>query len=143
MGKIKNETEYFKCAMHRLRDAEKLMELTNSSSGAQKAIRLYRRRAIYIAGYGVECMLKAYMIHTYNCKTLSEAADRIRQNGISVGQIDKGSAGHNMIHLYNISLLDNYLANEHREDMEICKTGNQHGGMNIQFLTKKKLNVLL
>lgn len=122
MGKIKNETEYFKCAMHRLRDAEKLMELTNSSSAAQKATRLYRRGALYIAGYGVECMLKAYIIHSYNCKTLSEAAEKIRQNGIRVGQIDKGSAGHNISHLFDISLLDNYLDNDHRGDMRICKT---------------------
>lgn len=67
--KLPGVTEQAKSAVHRLADAEALFENERY------------RGAIYLAGYAVECILKAKLMAKYECRTLAELErELVRRN---------------------------------------------------------------
>jgi len=63
-------TEQSKASKHRLDDAEALL----------KAARW--RGAMYIAGYSIECLLKAKLMEIYNCRHLYQLEDELQRRGM-------------------------------------------------------------
>jgi HEPN domain-containing protein len=67
-------SEQAKAGKHRLEDARTLL-----AAGRW-------RGAMYLAGYAVECYLKAKLMRTLGCRKLEELEDRLRERGVLAGQ---------------------------------------------------------
>lgn len=94
-------SDFVKSGPRRLRDAEELMEPPTRAAQGSDADQRHLRAAMYLAGYAVECLLKAYLIDQEECQSLAEAQKRINRRRQSQGQeaipdIAHTSAGHNI-----------------------------------------------
>ena len=99
-------SEYVKSGLRRLRDAEELLQPPTLHPQEQGADTRHLRGAVYLAGYGVECLLKAYIISRQrNCVRLSEARDAIRAGGYPIRDIC-GEAGHDLRYLLSLTDLE-------------------------------------
>ena len=63
-------TEQSKASKHRLDDTEGLFKTARW------------RGAMYIAGYSIECLLKAKLMEIYNCRNLYQLEDELQKRGI-------------------------------------------------------------
>ena len=93
---------------HRLQDAEELMEMPTAHAQRSDAGSGHLRGAIYLAGYAVECLHKAYLIEQEECQPLVEAQARINKRRQSRGQepidrIASSSAGHDIYYLVGLT----------------------------------------
>ena len=71
-------THYIKAAPRRLADARELLQHPTYEKGARDAGHRHLRGAAYLAGYAVECALKAYIISRIpGCQTFSQARERL------------------------------------------------------------------
>ena len=76
MPEFDSETAYIKSGTRRLRDAEELLEPPTLDPKERGAETRHLSGAVYLAGYGVECLLKAYLISRRSgCSRLSEVRD--------------------------------------------------------------------
>lgn len=99
-------SEYVKSGIRRLRDAEELLQPPTLNPKEQGAGTRHLRGAVYLAGYGVECLLKAYLISRQrNCFRLSEARDAMRAAGNPIRDIC-GEAGHDLRYLLSLTDLE-------------------------------------
>jgi hypothetical protein len=66
-----------RAAFKRLRDAEALyaVKLTRQS---ERLRGFHARGAMYLAGYAVECKLKAIAMEVYRCRTLAQLAEKLK-----------------------------------------------------------------
>lgn len=120
MPKFESPESFSKSGLARLRDAEELLQeptLLPNESGAK---RRHLLGAMYLAGYGIENMLKAYIIRNNSCNTLSETIAKLEQQGMKTKDILGSSSGHNIRYLLNISGLDQFFNSEQRQHMSIC-----------------------
>lgn len=69
--------EYKRAAGSRLNDALELMEGPTRDAQRSDSDRRHRRGAMYLAGYAVECLLKAYLIQQMNAQTLGDATEAL------------------------------------------------------------------
>ena len=70
-------SEYLKAGLHRLRDAEELLQEPSIILKESGADTRHLRGAVYLAGYAVECVLKAYLIQLgppRNAKTVATSS---------------------------------------------------------------------
>ncbi len=75
-------SQYRKAAARRLRDAEELLQPPSLASEEQGADTRHLRGAVYLAGYAVECVLKAYIIsQAASAMSLAEAGEERRRAG--------------------------------------------------------------
>lgn len=99
-------SEYVKSGSRRLRDAEELLQPPTLHPKEQGADTRHLRGAIYLSGYGVECLLKAYIISCQRGGSrLSEARDAIRASGNPIRDIC-GEAGHDLRYLLSLTDLE-------------------------------------
>ena len=87
-------SDYIKVAPKRLRDAERLLEHGELEAGQPGAGHRHLRGALYLAGYAVECALKAYIIS--RCpgeQRFSDVVERRRQAG---EDLDRRDLAHNL-----------------------------------------------
>ena len=99
-------TTYRKSGLHRLRDAEKLLEISQKESERNGSQSQHTRGAAYLCGYGVECMLKAYLVSKYSpFGHLSQVVVKLRKTDSSVKDIC-GAQGHDLKYLLTISQLE-------------------------------------
>ena len=119
-------SEFLKVASQRIKDAKKLLE---PAAGPQQQGTDTRnlRAAVYLAGYGIECVLKAYIIDRQPpAKTLSEAMNRRRSRGEQLkGQPlpdVQGARGHDLPLLLLLTDLEEALDNtrDRKNDWAIC-----------------------
>jgi hypothetical protein len=112
-------SEYVKSGLRRLRDAEELLQPPTLYPQEQGAGTRHLRGAVYLAGYGVECLLKAYLISRQrNCARLSEARDVIRASGLPIRDIC-GEAGHDLRYLLRLTDLEASMNPEKRWQMSL------------------------
>ncbi len=100
--------DFIKSAARRLKDAEELMENPTVDSNRSDAICRHNRGAKYLAGYAVECTLKAYLIDQEECQSLRTAQLRINERRRNRGQepieqIASSAAGHNIYYLVGLT----------------------------------------
>ena len=78
------------------------------------------RGAMYLAGYGVECSLKVYIIsRVTDCTRLSEARDALISRGLPIRDIC-GATGHNLAYLLSITDLEVGMDETRQQAMGIC-----------------------
>jgi hypothetical protein len=104
-------SEYRKVAQHRLHDAQELLMEPTLELEAGIRDRRHLRGAMYLAGYSVECILKAYIIScSGEHRTLAEIAPEFT-----------GNAGHSLDRLLLRSGLEGDLG-VHLADWQLCRT---------------------
>jgi len=64
-------SEQRKAAIKRLRDARFLLDQQTGQNWRDQS-GLHSRGAMYLAGYAIECKLKAIAMETFRCRTLEE-----------------------------------------------------------------------
>jgi hypothetical protein len=103
--------DYRRAAEHRFADALELMETPTRNSHRSDANQRHLRGAMYLAGYSIECFLKAYLIHQTGAQTLAEAMERLderrsRRNLQPVMNIARTAAGHRIAYLVQLTNLE-------------------------------------
>ncbi len=96
------ESDYVQVAPRHVADAYKLLEPPPFDATTPGATTRHLAGARYIAGYAVECALKAYLINYTGTSTFSEARAELKKRGVDV------YAGfvHELTRLLNASDLD-------------------------------------
>lgn len=84
------------------------MEMPTADPQRSDAGSRHLQGAMYLAGYAVECLLKAYLIEQQECQSLTEAQARINSRRMSRGQepidrIASTSAGHDIYYLVGLT----------------------------------------
>ncbi len=115
MAEFEGISEFRKVAPQRIKDAKRLLELAINSQQQGAGIQ-HLRSAVYLAGYGIECILKSYIIDRQPpAKTLSEAMNRRRSNGeqLTGEQLPdiQGAKGHHLPLLLLLTDLEEALDN--------------------------------
>jgi hypothetical protein len=104
-------SEYVKAAQHRLADALELLEEPTYPGKSGNPQSRHLRGAMYLAGYAVECILKAYIITRHPpCRTLVEVDPTL-----------VAAAGHGLDRLLVTSGLEAQLL-DRRQDWGICRS---------------------
>ncbi len=120
MAEFDGKFQFIKAALDRLKDAEELLAPPSRDPAVSDASRRHLRAAMYLAGYSVECILKAYIISRVpNANSLSIAIQRRRDSGEEIPEI-QGNAGHNLVTLMNLTDLEPQVLT----DKEIAKDRN-------------------
>ena len=100
--------DYRRSGSYRLDDAKELLERPSLNSNASDSEFRHLRGAMYLAGYAVECILKAYMIQYIGTQTLGSAVDRLNARRHSKGiepveNIARSAAGHRIMYLLQLT----------------------------------------
>ena len=114
-------SQYRKAAARRLRDAEELLQPPSLASEEQGADTRHLRGAVYLAGYAVECVLKAYIIsQAASAMSLAEAGEERRRAGEQVPNI-LGADGHDLRLLLSLTdLEERFTDNARKRDWSLC-----------------------
>lgn len=111
MPRFDGKTEFVKAARARVADARALLD----ASKDQPTARSHTQGAKYIAGYAIECILKAYLINLLGTNTLAEAVAELRgrerraENPRFVPDLS-GAAGHNLRLILSFTDLEAFTA---------------------------------
>lgn len=102
--------EYKRAADRRFDDAHELMQAPTWEGQRSDAGQRHLRGAMYLAGYTVECLLKAYIIGQMNAQTLGEATEILDVRRTSKGlepvkNILRTAAGHRIAYLVQLTNL--------------------------------------
>ena len=73
MAEFDGISEYLKAAIQRLEDALELLQPPTLYPNRSDAKTRHLRGAMYLAGYALECIIKAYIITRFKAQTLEEA----------------------------------------------------------------------
>ncbi len=115
MAEYDGLTQYRKSAGRRLRDAEELLQPPSVALEEQGAKTRHLRGAIYLAGYAIECILKAYIIsQSASAMSLADAIEERRQAGEQMPNI-LGADGHNLRLLLSLTDLEGSLTTDERK----------------------------
>ena len=100
--------DYRRSAMRRLEDATELLEPPTYNSQRSDVLQRHLRGAMYLAGYAVECLLKAYLIQQLNSQTLAAAMDAInlqrkQEKRDPIENIARTAAGHQIFYLLRLT----------------------------------------
>ena len=107
--------DYKHSAGRRLEDAKELLEVPTLDPQRSDAGSRHLRGAMYLAGYAVECLVKAYFVQQRNAQTLAAAVEalnrqRQQQGKEPVDQIARTAAGHKIQYLLQLTNLPQYPA---------------------------------
>jgi hypothetical protein len=111
MPQFDDKTEFVKAARARVADARALLDASRNQPPALS----HTQGAKYIAGYAIECILKAYLINSLGTNTLTEAVAELRarerraENPRLVPDLS-GVAGHNLRLILSFTDLEAYNA---------------------------------
>jgi hypothetical protein len=117
MWRYDRKTDYIKAGRMRLADARELLEAPTSSESAEEPRLPHRgsrhlRGALYLAGYAIECALKAYIVAaTGDSGSFTEAMDGRTSAGDSRLSQWRRQA-HNLWFLWHVSELERRLEDE-------------------------------
>lgn len=105
--------DYRQSAVRRFEDAQELLQPPTQDAQRSDASRRHLRGAIYLAGYGVECLAKAYLIRHMGAQTLAGAVDTLNRRrhdrGLSpVENIARSAAGHKILYLLSLTDLPDH-----------------------------------
>ncbi len=101
MPYTETEADFRRVAPTHLANAFKLLERPLSDLCACTHCETHVLGAMYLAGYAVECILKAYLIRKLGKTYWDDAVSELHQQGINV----KGGRGHSLQTLLNASEL--------------------------------------
>ena len=107
-------SQFHKAGIRRIADAKQLLEPPTLDAGRSDAGSRHLRAAVYLAGYGIEYVLKEYLIsHTYPfVMTLTACVEQRRANGQAIPDL-RSAAGHDLSLLLDFTgLSTEVVANE-------------------------------
>ena len=120
MVELDGFSTFIKSGQRRLRDAERLLDPVVIAAKEQGADSRHLRGAMYLCGYGVECVLKAYLIQQHpGCNRLSDVLAKLRLEGQEVRDIC-GASGHDLAYLLTLSKLEARFDSKRRQQMSAC-----------------------
>ena len=120
MAEFDHFSAYWKSGPHRLRDEEELLQQPTFMPAEQGADTRHLKGAVYLAGYGVECVLKAFIISRQRgCQTLAQARDSIRRKGNEIQDICT-ARGHDLQYLFHLTGLGIHMDVSRRKQFGIC-----------------------
>ncbi len=127
MAEYDGISEFLKVAPQRIQDAKKLMEGVASTPQRQGIATQHLRAALYLSGYAIECVLKAYVIDRQpSTRTLTEAMNRRRSAGEQLRGEPlpdiQGARGHNLPLLLLLTDLEAALDSnrDRKKDWAVC-----------------------
>ncbi len=102
---------YRRAATCRFADARELMEPPTRDDQRSDAKKRHLRGGMYLAGYTVECLLKAYLIQQMSVQTLGDAMERLDERRLKRGMqpvknIARTAAGHQIAYLVQLTDLE-------------------------------------
>lgn len=113
-------SEFVKSGRRRLRDAEELLAPPSIDPDEAGADTRHLRGAAYLAGYGVECLLKAYIISRQEgCRRLFQARDVLNRDRGPIRDIC-GASGHDVRYLLSLTDLETRMGEDKLRQMEYC-----------------------
>ena len=108
MPRFDNVHDFRKAAHHRLRDAQELLERPTLDAQAPDRDRRHLRGAMYLAGYSVECILKAYLVDMHRpLQTLSAVDAKLRASQPRMANL-LSSEGHSIAVILGFTDLEAY-----------------------------------
>ena len=122
MAEFDGITSYLKVGPRRLRDAAELLEHPTLEPNEAGAEQRHLRAAVYLAGYAVEVVLKAYIISkSPPAQSLGEAVTIRRARGLNVPDL-LGAEGHRLDLLLSLTDLEEKIDNDRslKKDWVIC-----------------------
>jgi len=101
-------SDFVKSGPRRVKDAEELMATPSMDNQRSDAPTRHLRGAMYLAGYGVECLLKAYLIEQEGSQSLTGAEAKINvrrasHNQEPIEKIARTAAGHDLFYLVGLT----------------------------------------
>ena len=104
--------------LQRLRDAEELLQQPSLQVAGEPRER-HLQGAIYLSGYGVECLIKVYIIlNITQTSRLSDARDQLQARDATVPDICS-AAGHNLRRLLSLTDLEAHMGTSHRAAFDL------------------------
>ena len=122
MAEYDGITQYYKAVSRRLRDARALLQTPTENPQESGAETRHLRASVYLAGYAIECVLKACVIScNAPAKTLTEVLRARHERGEALPDTTK-SDGHNLDLLLSIADSENELKTNsaRKRDWELC-----------------------
>ena len=120
MAEYDGITHFLKVAPRRLADARELLQNPTIEPTTSDAGRRHLRAAVYLAGYVVECILKAYIIsRTPGTQRLSEACSIMKRKGITVPDLSSAK-WHSIVLLLGVTDLEAVVPKAIRLSLGIC-----------------------
>ena len=120
MAEFDTISELRRSGLRRLRDAEELVQPPSINTNEAGSSTRHLRGAMYLAGYGVECSLKVYIIsRVTGCIRLSEARDVLINRGQPIKDIC-GATGHNLAYLLSLTDLEAGMDVPQQRAMGVC-----------------------
>ena len=115
-------TTFRKSGFQRVRDAAHLLNPPLVDISEQGASSRHMRGAMHLCGYGVECMLKAYLIsQNQPLQRLSDVLEAIRKVDPDTRDIC-GTAGHDLHYLLTLTQLEERMNADQKKQVGICAT---------------------
>ena len=110
-------SDFRKSGYLRLRDAEHLLNPPLVDTNERGASTRHTRGAMYLCGYGVECMFKAYLIAQYDpFQSLSKVLGELRKADPNIRDIC-GASGHDLPYLLTLTQLEGRMDLGRRKQM--------------------------
>ena len=120
MAEYDGITHFLKAAPRRLADALELLQNPTIEPTKSDAKHRHLRAAVYLAGYVVECILKAYVIsRSAGSQTLRDACSTMRRKGITVPDLSSAK-GHSIPTLLSLTDLEESPPDAIRQSLGIC-----------------------
>jgi len=108
-----------KSGFHRVRDAQHLLYPVQVNIDERGADTRHTRGAMYLCGYGIECLLKAYLIAQHPpLQRLSDVLKELRKTDPNVRDIC-GSAGHDLPYLLTLTGLSKGMDSTRKQQMSL------------------------
>ena len=111
MAEYDGITHYLKAAVRRLEDAEELLSTPQVNATRSDALYRHTTGAVYLAGYAVECVLKAYILQRYNFPSVTEAQKNASKALKSQFALINTSKGHDLGFLLKMTDLEARMEN--------------------------------
>ncbi|GDX41052.1 hypothetical protein LBMAG21_13440 [Armatimonadota bacterium] len=113
-------TAFRKSGFHRVRDAKHLLSSIQENAEEQGAETRHTRGAMYLCGYGIECLLKAYLISQHpHLQRLSDVLVELRKTTPDVRDIC-GASGHDLPYLLTLTGLSGSMDETRKRQANLC-----------------------
>ncbi len=108
MSTFDSISDFVKSGPKRFDDATELIEVPTSNAATSDARSRHLRGAMYLAGYGIECLVKGYLIELEGCQNLRQTQSVINSRRASrriepIRNIGASTAGHSIDYLMRLT----------------------------------------
>lgn len=126
MAEFDGVSEYLKAAIRRLEDAQELSQPPTLHPNRSDAETRHLRGAMYLAGYAIEFVLKAYITLSFSVQTLEQAIKAAPKSKQGLMKRLNGADGHNLRLLLSLTDLEPQMNTDRaaKRNWNLCLTWN-------------------